>query len=475
MSIYHASGIQGKAGDEIAPPLFRKLGRALAEVTQDGKTFAVGGDVRPTTPDLKAALIEGLVSGGCVVADVGVAPSPVAEFAGRMLRSDGVALVTGGCSAPDLNGLRFAVRGESSVAETVEELRSLVEGPDLEDKQGGEVESWEEDIADEYLTWLADAVLPLDNGNPMHVVLDPGNGALAEIARQAFEARPGVSVDTLFSEMDGAFPGRGPDCAAPGALDALAERVKEAGASLGIAFDATGSRACFVDERGRAVPPEAMGIVLLRHLRAAISGRPVVLDCRVAGAAMFEAKKLGARSVLARGDIASLTERAAREEAAFGMGVEGDCAYQELGGGADGLYTALRVFEMLRNATDPLSKLYADVPEAYAIRDVKAPCSDEGVRVILNRVRAAFPGGAQSEVGGGLRVRLEDGWAAALPCRAEGAMEWSFGAKDEETAKRIAADILDMAPEMREEARRVAGLPELPPPDPYAYLDDEET
>ena len=473
MSVYRTGSIRGKAVEEATPALFRKLGRALAERLENRGTVVVGGDVRPSTPDLKAALIQGLEAGGCVIADVGVVPGPLAAFAGRMLRSDAVAMVTGEHHGADENGLVLSLTGPGAVTDEIGKLRDLAEGPDLPDQDGGEVESWEGDILDEYLAWLSGAILPVDKGQPMSVVMDVGNGAVAQAASQALEGREGVSLEMMFEEPDGTFPGRGPDGSAAGALDALAARVREVGAAVGVAFDASGVRVRFVDEKGQLLAADAAAIVLMRHLRAGIVGRNVVVDARAAGCVLDEVKKVGGKAVLERGEPGILCARTAREQAAMGVSIEGVYAYDELKGDADGLYTALRVVEMLRGGTEPLSKLSADVPPIHRIRDVHVACDPEGVHAILNRIRAGFPGEAQTEIGG-IRVRVDDGWAAALTCEAEPGITFSFGAKDEEALARVATEMLNMAPEVRDEARRLAGLPELPPTDPYAYLDERD-
>jgi len=457
----------------LTPEWFRKAGRCLAEMMGEGRTVVVGGDVRGSTALLKAALIEGLVAGGRVVADVGIVPGPVGHFGVRMLRSDALAYVTGQQGPPESNGLAFSLAGSPGIGDDMERFRGLMEGQGLADAAAGEVENWAEDILDEYLAWLRAAVLPVRNGRPMRVMVDAGNGCMGALIPRAFEGREGVSVELIRGDVDPGFTGRGPDCSAPGALDGLAAQVKEAGAALGVSFDATGSRVRFVDDKAAAVSADTAGVVLLRHLRAAVSGRPVIVDARCSSMVAEEVKKVGGRLVLERGEAALLAGRTAREGAAFGLSVDGVYTFSEIGGAVDGLFTAVRVVEMLRSGSDPLSKLCDGLKASPTIRGVRVACSAEGVRAVLNRIRAGCPGGTQTDVGG-LHVRMEGGWAAVLPYPGDEEIEFSFEGKDEATLERIATDVLNMAPEVREKARRLAGLPDLPAPDPYAYLDDEK-
>ena len=76
MSIFKDCDIRGVYGKELTDGDALRIGRGLAAMLPPGGTMRVGGDVRVSTPALKAQLIRGLVEGGVRVTDLGTIPTP---------------------------------------------------------------------------------------------------------------------------------------------------------------------------------------------------------------------------------------------------------------------------------------------------------------------------------------------------------------------------------------------------------------
>ncbi|MCF6191978.1 MAG: phosphomannomutase/phosphoglucomutase, partial [Candidatus Hydrothermae bacterium] len=81
-TVFRMYDIRGIAGTEITPEFAHALGRAFAGYAgeQGVRLTAVGGDVRTTTPELKEALMDGLLAEGMNVLDLGTVPTPVVYF-----------------------------------------------------------------------------------------------------------------------------------------------------------------------------------------------------------------------------------------------------------------------------------------------------------------------------------------------------------------------------------------------------------
>ena len=65
------------------PPTLDALGRSYAALamSEGAKRVAVGRDGRTHSPELEAALVEGLTAGGLDVVRIGMGPSPMLYFA----------------------------------------------------------------------------------------------------------------------------------------------------------------------------------------------------------------------------------------------------------------------------------------------------------------------------------------------------------------------------------------------------------
>ena len=74
MSIYKDCDVRGVYGRELTAKDTYSIGRALATLSPG--RFLVGGDVRLSTPELKAALVRGLLDSGAEAVDLGTIPHP---------------------------------------------------------------------------------------------------------------------------------------------------------------------------------------------------------------------------------------------------------------------------------------------------------------------------------------------------------------------------------------------------------------
>ena len=70
----------------------------------------VGHDYRSYSENIKKALIDGLVSTGCYVEDVGLSLSPMVYFAQFKLNSDAIAMVTASRNENGWTGVKMGIK-----------------------------------------------------------------------------------------------------------------------------------------------------------------------------------------------------------------------------------------------------------------------------------------------------------------------------------------------------------------------------
>src|SRR5437588_8650348 len=101
--------IRGIVGKTLFAADAHAIGRAFAAtLAEAGKhRVAVGYDGRLTSPELEAALVEGLAQGGADVTRIGRGPTPMLYFAAATLPVDGGIMVTGSHNPPQHNGFEF--------------------------------------------------------------------------------------------------------------------------------------------------------------------------------------------------------------------------------------------------------------------------------------------------------------------------------------------------------------------------------
>ncbi len=107
--IFRAYDIRGTVGEQITPDVVRSIASAYAAhfAQPQGLTIVVGRDLRSSSEALAQAAVEGLISAGCSVVDVGQVPTPLLYFAIGAWEADGGVMITASHKPPEFNGIKL--------------------------------------------------------------------------------------------------------------------------------------------------------------------------------------------------------------------------------------------------------------------------------------------------------------------------------------------------------------------------------
>src|ERR1700686_1422536 len=119
--------IRGIVGKTLFTADAHALGRAFAATLAEagGKRVAVGYDGRLTSPELEAALVDGLAEGGAEIVRTGRGPTPMLYFAAATLEVDGGIMVTGSHNPPDHNGFKLVLQKRSFYGAEIQRLGEI--------------------------------------------------------------------------------------------------------------------------------------------------------------------------------------------------------------------------------------------------------------------------------------------------------------------------------------------------------------
>lgn len=129
LAAFKAYDVRGRIPDEINESLARDIGRAYADFVKP-RHVVVGRDIRLTSATLADALIEGLLSSGVDVFDIGLCGTEGVYFATAFARAvagsgagagvdvafDGGIMVTASHNPPDYNGMKFVREGSRPIS-----------------------------------------------------------------------------------------------------------------------------------------------------------------------------------------------------------------------------------------------------------------------------------------------------------------------------------------------------------------------
>ncbi len=196
-------------------------------------------------------------------------PTPLVSWAVREKRAAGGVVITASHNPPEFNGFKIkAPWGGSAAPETTASVEALVDSEHVKKAGLAKVETNKELLADaikSYRQQLASYV-DLDRLRQAahRVIVDPMHGS-GGLWVESFLRGGALSVETIRAERDPLFGGTSPEPIDRN-LAPLKNRVKEAGAILGLATDGDADRVGAVNERGETLTMHEVVPLLLLHL-----------------------------------------------------------------------------------------------------------------------------------------------------------------------------------------------------------------
>ncbi|MFQ5692787.1 MAG: phosphomannomutase/phosphoglucomutase [Nitrospinota bacterium] len=436
--IFREYDIRGVVDEDLDFSLIRAIGRAIGTYlhTGDGTTFAVGRDIRLSSPALRVSLIDGLRATGAQVSDVGVVPTPVLYFAALHLKTDGAVMVTASHNPPEFNGFKIC-RGMDSLAG--DEIRSLVGIIENRAFVQGNGRAVRVEVLDAYRKMLASK---FSFERPLKVVVDGGNGTSGELAAEVLESF-GHRVFPLYCEPDGHFPNHHPDPSNPENLKELIETVRKEGADLGLAFDGDGDRLGVVDERGEILWPDEQMILFARDVLSRRPGAAIVFEVKCSMNLIRAIEEAGGRPVMWKAGHSLIKKKLKEEDAPLAGEYSGHTFFaDDYFGYDDALYAALRLMDLRARADAPLSSLLADVPRLYASPEIKLGCPDDQKFDVVRGLRDRLEGRYPLVTIDGVRADFGDGWALVRASNTTPALTLRFEATTAERLEEIRKEFL---------------------------------
>ncbi len=353
--------------------------------------IVVGHDFRSYSASIKLALITGLMASGCRVKDIGLALSPMAYFAQFELDCPAVAMVTASHNENGWTGVKMgADRPLTFGPDEMGRLRDIVLDGQYQPRDGGGY-TFVGDFASRYIADLADRPALR---RKLKVVVACGNGTAGAFAPVVLE-RVGCDVVPLDTELDHSFPRYNPNPEDMKMLHVLADTVKETGADVGFGFDGDGDRCGVVDNTGREIFADKMGVIIARDLAAKYPGSRFVADVKSTGLFKTDPELIqrGAETDYWKTGHSYMKRRVNELSALAGFEKSGHFFFNRpIGRGYDdGILTALAVCDVLSdNADKSMAEIYDALPRTWGSPTMSAHCDDETKYGIAEKVTKWF-------------------------------------------------------------------------------------
>lgn len=428
---FGTNGIRGIANKELTPDVAMRLCLSLGTLIDEKSTVAVGRDTRVSGEMLKNAAISGLLSAGCSVIDLGIAPSPAIQCYIRDFADAGV-IVTASHNPREYNGLKFVDGGGTEFSKDAEkEVERVYERGKF--RRTGWNNTGKLSTADVVSGYKEDVKKLVDvkkiQGKKLKVVIDPGCGAGCVVT--PFLLRElGCTVIELNAQPDGMFPGRSPEPTEDGLGD-LISLVKKTGADLGVAQDGDADRAAFVDENGVFVSEDVLLAIFAKH---AITGKEkgiVVTPVSSSQCVADVVEQNGGTIIWTPVGSIHVARRMIESRAIFGGEGNGGLIFPEHLYGRDGTMATAKILEML-SAGKTLSQLSDEIPKYYHIKKKITVPDKDGV---MERIKRGVKGNVDTT--DGVKLWYDDGWVLVRASGTEPIIRIFAESKSQKRAKEL--------------------------------------
>lgn len=437
--IFRSFSIRGVVGEDLNAETMVLIGQGVGTwfSNKEESTLVVGHDVRQSSPKLHKSFINGLMSTGINVFDIGLIPTPILYFAVGFYETSGGVIITASHNPSEYNGLKIC-SDRTVFGNDLQQIYKLIEGKDFAQGDG------------QYrkINPLKDYIDAVTKGvnleKPLHVIVDGGNGANGSVVPNLLR-NLGCKVDILFCEPDGNFPNRDPDPTAPNATQYLAQEVLRLKADVGLAFDGDGDRVILVDEKGQTHFGDIILMLLARDILR-FKKENIVYEVLCSQAVADDIDAHGGQAVAAPSGYAFVHEKMLESDARLGGEMSGHIfILDDQFKFDDAILASVRLVTLIANQNKSLSKLIANLPHYYASREIRLNCDDRLKKEIVEATGSFFVNKYPIDRIDGVRILFPDGWAIVRQSNTQPIISLRFETKISlERLQEIAQEVLDV-------------------------------
>lgn len=395
---FGTDGVRGVANKELTPELAFKLGRFGAivlskHIEEDKPEVLVGRDTRVSGRMLEYALVAGLLSAGAEVMRLGVIPTPGVSYLARSQNAAAGIMISASHNPAEDNGIKFFGSDGFKLSDEQEaEIEALLDNDEDDyprpSAEGlGTSEEFNEGSL-KYTQFLTQTIS--DDLSGIKVVLDGANGATSPLINRLF-ADLDTDFDVIGVSPNGLNINDGYGSTHP---EALAKRVVETEAQVGLAFDGDGDRLIAVDENGDIVDGDKILYICGKYL--ADQGRlkqNTIVSTVMSNIGFYKAiEKHNIESVKTGVGDRYVMEEMRKNGYNLGGEQSGHIIFLDYHTTGDGLLSGIQLLHVLKQTGKKLSELASEVTtypqnlENIRVTNKHTAMNDEEIKAVIKEV-----------------------------------------------------------------------------------------
>jgi phosphomannomutase/phosphoglucomutase len=357
--------------------------QVISHTKKTNPRIIVGHDYRSYSEDIKKALINGLISTGCNVEDIGLSLSPTVYYAQFNLNSDAIAMVTASHNENGWTGVKMGIKkGLTHAPEEMKELKNITLNKKFVEGKGSikKIENFKN-------IYSEDLIKKNKINKKIKVVVACGNGTAGVFAPDILKSI-GCEVIELDCELDWTFPKYNPNPEDLEMLHAIAKAVKDNEADIGFGFDGDGDRCGVIDDKGNEIYSDKIGLLIARNLASKHNNSKFIVDVKSTG--LYSKDKVllknQCKTIYWKTGHSHIKRKVNLENALAGFEKSGHFFFnQPLGFGYDdGINSAIQVCHLLVNQNKKMSEIINELPKTYQTPTMAPYCKDEEKYIVVD-------------------------------------------------------------------------------------------
>lgn len=450
--IFRGYDIRGIAGKDLDNEKVEAIGKAYGTwlKRRDVKSAVVGSDCRLTSDDYRAAMVKGIASTGLDVYDIGMALVQMVYYGQYHFKTIGCVSVSASHNPAEYNGFKMGMAFSQTLgSDEVQEIRKMVEMDDFETGEGKVIE---EDISEAYFKAVTEKIDL--KGRKFKVMADFNNATSAKYFPRLAEIL-GLELVVKNEKIDGHFPNGTPDPTEKHLIERICKETLEAGADIGVTFDADGDRLGVSDDKGTIIWNDMLVAVFAASVLEEKPGSQIVYNALCSKVVEETVKDKGGEPVMWLTGHSYIKQKLFELRAPFGGELSGHFYFMDkFYGHDDGFYAVLRILEYLSKRGKKFSEVIDEFPKYITSPEIKVGCPDDVkfdvVKKMLKECRERFPEAKITDIDG-VRVDFPDGMFIIRASQNGPYVGPKFEGKTQEKfdeVRHIVSDLLQRAPEM---------------------------
>lgn len=424
-SIFKSYDIRGIYPAELNEEVAYQIGRAFA-IRSHAKEITVGSDMRISSPELKKAIINGIIDEGVDVKDIGLVPIEVAYFSVGHLQSEASVMITASHNPKEYNGFKMVLKDMVWVR-GIDLLNDVNHLPDNTNKPKGNVR--EEDIIPFYINYIT-SLINLDTIKPFTIVIDAGNGMSGKAVPILTETLPIKTIPLNFT-LDGNFPAHPSNFLLPESQIQISKTIKKEHADFGFMFDGDADRMLLLDEHGVSVSPDITLLLLAKYFLKKNPGMAIAYNniCSK-GVAQFVNQWKGLPIKTAVGFV-NVREGLIKHNGIMGGELSGHYCFKDYFYMDSGMIAFLTLLTIISQEGKKVSDLVKEL-SLYVKTDMNFEVKDKDA--VLQKVKEKYSNGKQDFLDG-ITIEYKDWWFNVRPSNTEPLLRLTIEANTPEMLK----------------------------------------